>query len=201
MGDSSFVISCDEGKGSYLAVGERNLCCRGNGNISALSDEEKLENDHQVWNIELLSGELCFLSSPDLDRRLSCHPWGGKLSMSQNWDGWEVWRFIEAGNSHVRVSNWTHTNKYLCSNEDGTVWTADNQIGEWELWDVERGPEGSNGVVIKSVSHGRYLKAGTKGLPVSTCTEVLNEPLTVWQTDSGHCHSFYISSKLYDKRI
>lgn len=164
-----------------------------------MTDEERFDSDDQEWHIELLSGELCFLSSPALDKRLSCHPWDGKLSMSQKWDGWEVWRFVEACNGHVRISNWTHTDKFLCSDGSGNVWTTNNHVGEWELWDVERAPDGSDGVIIKSVSHGRYLKAANDKSPLSTCAEFVNEPLAVWQTDAGNRQRFYLSSLELEK--
>ncbi len=194
----SFLICATYGES------QRQLSCSGQEDgISAISQKEKEQqdkNDCQVWHIELLSGELCFLSSPAQNKRLSCHPWSGKLSMSSNWKGWEVWRLIEAGNGHVRISNWTHQDKFLCSDGNGTVWTTDNHIGSWETWDVERTPDGSNGVVLRSVSHGRFLKAAVDGSPVST-SPTFDGMSTTWQTDAGHGQSFYISSFSQDTRI
>ena len=46
------------------------------------------------WKIQLLTGELCFLSNPSFDKRLRCDIFGN-LNMDSNWKGWEVFRFIE----------------------------------------------------------------------------------------------------------
>lgn len=192
-GRSSYTITCHNGSDKYL-------CCRDNGDVSGLMDTDTYHSGQEVWDIELLSGELCFISSPVLNKRLSCHPWGGKLSLCSNWKGWEVWRFIEAGDGHVRISNWTHTNKFLCSDNNGNVWTTDNHRGDWELWDVERAPDGSDGVVIKSVSHDRFLEAAPKGSPIGT-SEGFKGYSTTWHTDAGNSREFYINSVQYDKRI
>mmetsp|Transcript_14012 Transcript_14012/g.21279 ORF Transcript_14012/g.21279 Transcript_14012/m.21279 type:complete len:552 (+) Transcript_14012:79-1734(+) len=194
----SFLIYTTCGKN------QRQLSCEGDGVNTILMQEQdqwyQYSNPSYFWDIELLSGELCFLSSPGQDRRLSCHPWSGRLSMSSNWKGWEVWRFIEAGNDHVRISNWTHQKKFLCSDSDGTVWTSNNHLGSWEMWKVERAPNGYNGVVLKSVSHGRFLKAAVNGSPVST-SPTFDGFSTTWHTDAGHRQSFYISSVCQGKRI
>lgn len=181
----------------------RKLSCSEKGDINTMSDDggNLVDDAKMLWDIELLSGELCFMSSQEQDRRLSCHPWSGKLSMSTNWKGWEVWRFIDAGNNgHVRISNWTHSDKFLCSDENGNVWTTDNHLGSWELWDVERAPLGFDGVTIKSVSHGRFLKAAIDGSPVATSSE-FSGTSTTWQTEAGHRQTFYISSLCEDKRL
>jgi len=174
--------------------GEKYLTCQGNGDVCATAKR----NRDQEWRIEILTGELCFISSSEQNRRLSCHPWRG-LSMSCNWKGWEVRRFIEAGNGHVRISNWTHDNKVLCSDEHGKVWTTDNLRGYWEKWEVVLAPDGYDGVVIKSVAHGSFLQVGSKGVPI-TCVGFAG-PSTTWHLDAGNSRSFFLSSVRHDKRI
>lgn len=192
-GLSSYTITSHNAYDKYL-------CCRRNGDVSGLKDADMCPSDQKEWDIEILSGELCFISSPTQDKRLSCHPWNGKLSLSSNWKGWEVWRFIEAGDGHVRISNWTHTNNFLCSDSNGNVWTTDFHRGDWQLWDVERTPNGSDGVVLKSVSHGRFLKAGSEDSPIGT-SDIFNGDCNTWQTDAGNSHEFYLTSVHCDKRI
>jgi hypothetical protein len=191
------------GLSSYTIVNSQGnfLCCRENGELSLMNDAAMLSSDQKEWNIELLSGELCFISSPTLDKRLSCR-WAGKLSLTSNWKGWEIWRFIEAGDGHVRICNWTHTNKFLCSDNNGNIWTSDNHIGDWELWDVERAPNnvGYEGVVIKSVCHGRFLVSSDEDGSTIRTSERFNKS-AVWQTDAGNQNEFYLTSTLCDKRI
>lgn len=150
------------------------------------------------WNIEYVTGELCFISSPCLERQLSCHPWSGRLSKSKNWKGWEVWRFIECGNGHVRIMSW-HDNHILCSDKHGKVWTTNNIAGDWEKWQVDLAPDGCDGVVFKSVSHGRYLQVESNG-KLSTCG-FLNGTPSVWHITAANRQHFFLSSLAHDKRI
>jgi len=204
-------ISDDEGTTfdtySIFNLGiKRYLTCEENRDVCAIikeSVDEKEGHPPPGWNIELLTGELCFMSSPTTHRHLSCHALTSELSMSPNRKGWEVWRFVEAGGNdgHVRISNWIHGHgkKYLFSDENGNVSTSDNPVGSWEKWSVELAPEGFHGVAIKSVSHNRYLQVGSDGTPISTC-EVFGA-LTLWHLDAAHSQNFAISSIPNDKRI
>jgi hypothetical protein len=133
---------------------DKNISCNENGEIYALN--EKMQ-DNSTWKIEFLTGELCFISVPAFAKCLTCDP-KGNLGMSDNWQGWEVFRFIELGDGNVLISSWTsNAKKVLCSDEYGTLSTTENFLGDWEKWSIQKSPIGSNGVVIKSVSHGRYL--------------------------------------------
>jgi len=82
-----------------------------------------------IWEMECVTGELCFLSNPSLDARVRCDM-AGMLTLSPNWKGWEVVRITEAEAPHsgkkeckgyVRISSWMHSQWYLCSEADGTV--------------------------------------------------------------------------------
>jgi len=171
----------------------RYLACEKNGDISTI--EEHREEDSS-WKIELLTGELCFISLSEEDKRLTCGP-KGKIEMSDNWKGWEVWRFIEAGEGDVRISSWTH-NRVLCDDASGNVISTENLLGDWEKWKVERAPDGFEGVVIRSRSHGRYLRSDGEQINTSRLFEGSS---TTWHLSAGHNQHYFISSITHDKRI
>ena len=202
--------SCN-GSNSFSFCGVRSgryLTCSDNGDLTALISEDDENSNRKnssnqtnvtTWNVEYLTGELCFISSPSCkNRKLSCHPLDGKLKMSHNWQGWEVWRFIEAGDGHVRIMSW-HDNHILCSDQDGKVWTTNNLQGDWEKWEVDLGPDGANGVCIKSVSHGRYLQLGA-GNRLITCDNV-NASTSIWHLTAVNQQNFYVNSLAHDKRV
>lgn len=183
----------------------RHLTCDENGELSAVvsgDDGDKSNNggcDVTTWYVEYLTGELCFISSPSCEnKKVSCHPWDGKLKMSDNLNGWEVWRFIEAGDGHVRIMSW-HDNHILCSNQDGDVFTTDNLQGDWEKWEVDLGPDGANGVVFKSVSHGKYLQLGAD--KILRTRGHLNSSSSIFHITAANQQNFYVSSLTHDKRI
>ena len=140
---------------------------------------DKSDDDAIIWwEMEYTSGELCFLSNPTIDQRLRCD-FLGKLSLSDKWKGWEVFRFIEATSSSIAIqgeenatgggsddkkngdliiTSWTHHTKVLASDPDGNVFTTENKLGHWERWRVLKAPNG-DGVWIQSVAHGRMLCA------------------------------------------
>ena len=90
-----------------------------------------------VWEMECVTGELCFLSNPALDARVRCDM-AGLLTLSPNWKGWEVVRITEASaagatssnnngdgkDGYVRISSWMHNQWYLCSDAKGEVSTC-----------------------------------------------------------------------------
>mmetsp|Transcript_1566 Transcript_1566/g.2109 ORF Transcript_1566/g.2109 Transcript_1566/m.2109 type:complete len:554 (+) Transcript_1566:114-1775(+) len=169
------------------------------GDVSCV-DKKNLDGRSENWSIEFQNGELCFLSLPERDERISCDV-AGKLSMSKNWKGWEVWRFIECGDGHVYISSWTHHKKFLCSNESGDVMTTENRRGPWEKWNVELAPQGgTDGVVIKSTVHDRYLRWNGNALITSKTYED-NAHWTTWHIESAHKQTYFISSSSHDKRI
>jgi hypothetical protein len=67
--DGGFYITCMD-ENTYLA-------CNENGDITLTKSKE------QKWSIEFQMGELCFISSPALDRHLRCDLIGS-LSLSEN---------------------------------------------------------------------------------------------------------------------
>lgn len=184
---------------------DRYLTCQESGVFCGITRAEDSSAWIPSWRIEYLTGELCFITSPNLEKQLSYHPWSGLLSMSKNRKGWEVWRFIEAGDGHVRIMSW-HDGYILCSDEYGKVWTTrsrsrsyKNNAGESDKWDVELTPDGSEGVVFKSVSHGRYLQAKNCG-ELSTC-EFMNGTPAVWHITAANSQQFFLSSLAQDRRI
>jgi len=171
----------------------RYLACNKNGDVSTIEDHREEDSS---WNIEILTGELCFISLSEENKRLTCGP-KGKIDMTDNWKGWEVWRFIEAGEGDVRISSWTH-NRVLCDNASGNVISTENLLGDWEKWKVERAPDGFEGVVIKSRSHGRYLQSD--GEQIST-SRLFGGSSATWDLSAGHNQHYFISSIAHDKRI
>lgn len=162
------------------------------GFILGISDKGKLtlseEGQHYdlstiQWSIECVTGELCFLSNPRLNSQVRCDM-TGLINMDSNQKGWEVFRFMEAGNGYVKISSWMHSQWLLCSTEDGKVYTCthaesfkdyrppdnDDKITEEQRpseestskgyrcsqWAIEKNP-GGEGVIIRSKTHGRLL--------------------------------------------
>jgi len=158
----------------------------------------------ETWKIEFLSGELLYVSSVQHDVRLRCDP-TGILDPSQNWKGWEVFRFIEAGDGSVYISSWTHYNHYLSSSADGRVF-ATKKRGVDTKWTVTKAENGK-GVVIVSQAHGRALATnGNRLLTADPVTLVDNnedseEPSGIWDLVPANRNIFYISSASSNKYI
>lgn len=139
--------------------------------------------------------ELCFISHPNYDRRLSCN-FVGHVGMSGNWQGWEVWRFTRVdGAGTFIITSWTHDNKVLCSNGDGGVFTTENKHGSWEKWKISIHPK-SHGVGIQSIEHGRFL--AFSGHDLYTMDK---EDDTAWHLEPAHGNRFFISATCHDKRL
>jgi hypothetical protein len=125
-----------------------------------LIPEDSTVDSQSLWRIEPVTGELCFLSNVAHESRIRCDM-GGRLSMSTNWKGWEVFRFLEAGDGFVKIVSWTHSQWMLHCNADGKLQTATHCVShsesEWSSsWAIESAPTG-NGVVIRSERYGRFL--------------------------------------------
>jgi hypothetical protein len=118
------------------------------------------ENSIEAWDVEFLTGELCFISNLKTNLQIRCDI-AGRLSLTQVAKGWEVWRFIEAGDGKVRISSWMHPNQYLASTNEGDVLTCtmtdhqQQQCNKDLLWYVQKDTS-SNGVVIKSFVEHRF---------------------------------------------
>jgi hypothetical protein len=101
---------------------ERNIACY-KGQQHALEVGFKSDNDmSESWQVEFVSGELCFLSSCNNQHQVRCDL-VGKLSLTEEKKGWEVWRFVETGSGKVRIVSWMHP-FCIVSNQDGQVTTA-----------------------------------------------------------------------------
>jgi len=167
------------------------LACSNNFEISTI---EEYDEENSSWDIEVLTGELCFISLSIEDKHLTCGP-AGKIGMSKNQKGWEVWRLIEAGNGDVRISSWTH-NHVLCDTANGKVISTEKSLSE--KWKIEPAPDGFDGVVIKSCAHGRYLRSDGEQINTSY---LYDGSLTTWHLSAGHSECYFISSLDNDKRI
>lgn len=165
-----------------------------------ISNVGDMENDHQRHFVEIqnLSGELCFFSSPLYEKRISCSH-EGYLSMSSNWKGWEVFRIAEVGDGvHVRISSWTHDTKVLHSDIDGKVVTKE-ETGAFSKWVIELAPENLDGVVIKSALLGRYLHYDDANKSF-TMRDYIDHSC-VWDISSAHAQKYLLSSIYHDKRM
>lgn len=125
-----------------------------------LIPEDSTVDSQSLWRIEPVTGELCFLSNFTYEARIRCDM-SGRLSMSANWKGWEVFRFLEAGDGFVKIVSWTHRKWMLQCNADGKLQTGTHSVShsesEWSsVWVIESAPAG-NGVVIRSERYGRFL--------------------------------------------
>ncbi|CAJ1969932.1 unnamed protein product [Cylindrotheca closterium] len=147
-----YVCMQNVGTGDRLGVDKRGRC--------TLFSEDDPVGVHNLWIVEPVTGELCFLSNAKTDSRLRCDM-VGKLGMSSNWKGWEVFRFLEAGNGYVKICSWTHSLWILKCHASGKIQTGRHSDfhtdQDWcSLWAVESAPDGK-GVVIRSKSFERFL--------------------------------------------
>ena len=92
----------------------------------------------ESWQVEFVSGELCFLSSCNNQHQVRCDL-VGKLSLTEEKKGREVWRFVETGSGKVRIFSWMHL-FCIVSNQDGQVTTA--AIGKVEELELKYPPKG-----------------------------------------------------------
>lgn len=180
----------------WSAVHDKALYC--NQDESAYTANSDNDEKWSEWNVELETGELCFISSLRFHKRIRCEP-SGKLNLTDNWKGWEVWRFIEAGKGNVLISSCTHKTRFLCSNPEGNVYTTTNRFGSWEKWSIEKDPA-SRGIIIKSSDHGKVLKTDGNGLCTSESHD-LEEPCGIWCAETACSQVYFISATCHDKRI
>ena len=104
-----------------------------------------------TWSLDFLSGELLYISSK-AGLQIRCDVLG-RVCLTETCKGWEVWRFVEAGESRVRIHSWMH-NRYLSiKNGDETRVTTTSQPGT--LWEVEKAD--GNGVIIRASETGHLL--------------------------------------------
>ncbi|KAL7554845.1 hypothetical protein ACHAWF_018384 [Thalassiosira exigua] len=201
--------------GGHSLVSERSGLC-----LSHRPNEEEsigLSNaceNSESWEVEFVSGELCFISSspssslssssstsPDKSgQRIRCDLMGS-LTLTKDKRGWEVWRFVEMGGGALRIVSWMHSQFCLACTHKGAVQTAG--IGEvdegCDLWTVEKAPEGYCGVVIKSAACARrMLCRGEQGL---YATQELEGEAGVWQLDAAHSQTYALMSLRHGRSI
>ncbi|VEU34958.1 unnamed protein product [Pseudo-nitzschia multistriata] len=188
------LVRCGDGQGSSglmiqsLTTGDR-LAITDDGKITLVPASAPEDSSVPssvsglVWEMECVTGELCFLSNPALDVRVRCDM-AGLLTLSPNWKGWEVVRILESsGDGYVKLSSWMHSQWLLCSDAEGNVTTcshadsllSEGQHGESDFpgdqepqkqqpfrcskWAIEKyqGSSGPPGVIIRSKTHNRLL--------------------------------------------
>jgi hypothetical protein len=157
----------------------------------------------ESWNVELVTGELCFMSAPSIQKQLRCDM-TGRLTLTSTAKGWEVFRFIECGGGKLRICSWMHSQHFLCCNpEDGSVMTCSAsrivdegpEIGMDE-WYVEKAPGqcASEGVVIRSASSNRlgdFLCHTEEGVLTSVH---FDEEASLWHLNAGHSQKYSLAS-------
>eukprot|EP00591_Stephanopyxis_turris_P011998 CAMPEP_0195517508 /NCGR_PEP_ID=MMETSP0794_2-20130614/10982_1 /TAXON_ID=515487 /ORGANISM="Stephanopyxis turris, Strain CCMP 815" /LENGTH=567 /DNA_ID=CAMNT_0040646323 /DNA_START=194 /DNA_END=1897 /DNA_ORIENTATION=+ len=193
-------LSCDE-RGIIRTISTAaDLDLKATAIESVCEEEEQLSNTQcAFWKFALSSGELCYISSPTFDKRISCNPFG-KLITNNAWKGWEIWRFIECSDSggSVYISSWTHREHILSSSPYGEVSVTKN-YGNWEKWHITRSDE--DGVMLTSVEHGMVLMCNENGSLYTTKDKQHAIASSNFHLEVANANVFYISSHLHDKRI
>ena len=162
-----------------------------------------------AWSVRFVSGELCFLSSPDegggdatsspgKGRRVRCDLLG-RLTLTPDRRGWEVFRLVESGGGRVRIVSWMHPFCVACDGE-GAVRSvgADGTDGDGPEpdvcaeWTVERASGGRTGVVIRSAGRGRrVLRRDGGGLSTEDWP---GSDGCVWTLDAAHSQTYTLTS-------
>ena len=153
---------------------------------------------HSSWKIQVLTGELCFLSNPSVDKRLRCDIFG-KLNMDSNWKGWEVFRFIEDGDGRLVITSWTHSSKVLSCDAKGDVITKEhNKRDDCDKWTVQRAKD-NTGVLLESVTFpGRFLCLDDDSLCI---VENIEHMGVTWDLQAANRNLFYIYNPFHDRRV
>jgi len=207
--DTWFVEKNPTAYGGYLIIHEENGEPLGEGDSSQtvlFLTEGKVEKrskiSKNVWTMEMLTGELCFIFSPTVKNEyIGCDVFG-KIYTTKKFGGWEVWRFVEAGEGFVKISSWTHDTKYFCSDRTGQVYTIDTKHpalpGGKEKWKVLKGPSDFHGVTIQAPSTGRYLQLKEGKLQTTDNLEGLS---CVWHLSSANRNRYFLHSAYLHKRV
>ena len=201
LGESEKWILMQSPHGGHFIISaqnEMNLACfRGE---KSLEIGLKCDNDlSESWEVEFVSGKFCFVSSYD-QKQLRCDLIG-KLTLTEDKRGWEVWRFIETGGGKVRIVSWMHPFCIICDHE-GKVSTAavgKAQKGQDE-WTVVKARSGHNGVVLTSVVCPQRILCHDKEESLST-TDVLENENGIWQLDAAHSQTYSLTSIHHGRSI
>ena len=160
--------------------------------------------DSTTWDIDCVTGELCFLSNanPLFSRRVRCDM-AGLLTLTEAWKGWEVFRLMEATHGYVKISSWMHSQWLLCSTEDGGVTTCSHAESMMEhnpkgccQWAIEKyysskddndinNNSGLEGVIIRSKTHGRLLSVYDGVLKTYSETDIPVEHIADAEAQAG----------------
>ena len=209
MIDSWFLEQRPSSHGGYLIIHEKNGEPLGGGpssqNIIPLKNDTKDETSEKmknVWSLEIISGELCFLSSPGSKELCVGCDLGGRIYTTKNFGGWEVWRFTEAGDGFLRISSWTHHSRILCSDRTGQVYTEKTTStvlpGGKDKWKVQKAPLGFHGVTIQSPSTGQFLQLFDGTLRT---VESVDGSSCIWHLTAANRNKYYLLSLFLKKRI
>jgi hypothetical protein len=176
---------------------EMHLACLEDGSICTTEESTEDPTNHNsiYWTAEFQTGELLYISSPKADKRIRCGL-KGELSPSNNWQGWEVWRFLETGQEgHVRITSFCHHKKFLSSDSDGNVFTTEDREAPETKWSIAK--YSSDGVTIQSVATCRNLRVF--GDQLYTTLE-RNDAFGAWQLEAAHLQTYFLST-ISGKRI
>jgi hypothetical protein len=193
----------ESGNYYYILVCHKEMIARrvGKNELYTLPYDETAEEypEEARWKLELSSGELVFISNAVFDKRLRCNCSGNKVSLTKEWYGWDVWRFMDVGDGTVLIASWTHAQKMLCSKNDGTVYTTqDRQLAD--KWHIEKSKDA---LLIRSTTHNRILSmddAANNNIRTIDPSEIVVDGC-FWMVEPAHGNVFFISSLARDKRI
>lgn len=206
-GESEEWLLARSPHGGHHIVSARNgsnVGCRRGGESLRISLGSKNDRS-ESWDVEFVSGELCFLSSPPSDsdgggdeegrrQQVRCDL-AGRMTLTDDRRGWEVWRFVEAGAGKVRVVSWMHPFCVACTHEGRVsavgVGRAEEMCDEWT---VEKAPGGRAGVVLRSAACARRVLARGEGGGLTT-TQELEGTSGVWQLDAAHSQMYTLTSR------
>jgi regulator of replication initiation timing len=166
--------------------------------------EPRLPNTSSVISklpcVEPSRGELFFISNTHRNRRIQCNIYG-HLKMTTNWKGWEVWCFspVHGSDGVFLITSWTHDQKVLCSDPDGTVRTTENKRGDWEKWRLHRHLD--DGVIIQLVAHDRVLWTDGHTLRTECYDNRSNKEDCLLCLEPANTNHFFLSSNASDKRV
>eukprot|EP00927_Polykrikos_kofoidii_P070776 TRINITY_DN67161_c0_g1_i1.p1 TRINITY_DN67161_c0_g1~~TRINITY_DN67161_c0_g1_i1.p1 ORF type:complete len:351 (+),score=18.43 TRINITY_DN67161_c0_g1_i1:68-1120(+) len=102
---------------------------------------------------------ICYISSRQHNRRLSCNWFTNSPFTTGNREGWERWCIADVGDGNISIQSMDRK-RYLGSNSEGHVFTH-HMVGTQEQWRVEKSPHA--GSFVKSAKHGKRLACDSHG--------------------------------------